>query len=301
MAVARSGLVIVLDQASQVEYSEGKHTADSTGTITKDGKTLLVRAMKHLEGMLSGAKRGSHAQIFANTTQPIAAAGLVTFSSIADADTVTLGSTTLTCKNSGAANNEFNVGASDTAAATNFAAAILASTTAACSSVFEASNWAGSVALSSVAAGTKIYIAGHEFTAVTGTATALPTYANAIAPGDFTIAGTNTQDGDSLTTAINAHPVLGHQVFAKNSSGTVTIYQRRGTAALGKITATATTVTCTQFTAGTTTCISPLVEGLLGNQLIALAISAHGSVVQWAGGAGLDVTPKHVLVQGAVS
>lgn len=304
MATARSSLTVIIDQQSQVEYTDTVATPGGTANTKRPGKSFLNRILKHINGGLSGAKRMSHAQVFANATQPCAAAGLITVASQAAGDTITLGSTTLTAVDGAPGNNQYqDDGGTDTLVATSLAACIMGSTTAAVSSVFEASNFTGAIALSSVPAGTNIYIAGNQFQAVTGaSATALPTYANAIPAGVFTIVGSDTQDGDSLALAINTHPILSHKVYAKNSSGTVTIYQRRGTAALGKITTdSGSGVTITQFAAGTTVCVSPLVEGLFGNQLIALAISAHGSVVQWAGGAGNDATPARILINGAVT
>lgn len=61
------------------------------------------------------------------------------------ADTITINGTAITCQNSGAGNNEFNKGASASAAAANLAAAINASTTAAVSKCGYATSSAGVV------------------------------------------------------------------------------------------------------------------------------------------------------------
>ena len=58
------------------------------------------------------------------------AAGVITFSSIANNDTITINGTVFTAKTSGATGNQFNLGVSDTTAAANAAAAINASATA---------------------------------------------------------------------------------------------------------------------------------------------------------------------------
>lgn len=59
----------------------------------------------------------------------VQASGTFTFSSIADADTLTVAGTTFTAKTSGASGaTEFNIGGSDAQAAINFAAAVNANT-----------------------------------------------------------------------------------------------------------------------------------------------------------------------------
>lgn len=63
------------------------------------------------------------------TNNAVAAAGTITFSSIADGDTATVNGRVYTAKTSGATGlQQFNIGASDTAAATNFAAKLNADT-----------------------------------------------------------------------------------------------------------------------------------------------------------------------------
>lgn len=60
----------------------------------------------------------------------VQAVGAITFASIANNDTITINGTVFTAKTTGATGNQFNLGASDTTAAANAAAAINASATA---------------------------------------------------------------------------------------------------------------------------------------------------------------------------
>lgn len=76
---------------------------------------------KFFEGVGMGA-RGYNGYVVQGGTQ---ASGTVTFSSLANNDTVTVNGVVFTAKTSGATgNNQFNLGASDTAAAINFAAVL---------------------------------------------------------------------------------------------------------------------------------------------------------------------------------
>lgn len=113
--------------------------------------------------------------------------------------------------------NEFDFGGSNAQTATALAAAINASTTAIIEDVLRASNYAGTIACASVAAGQWVQLGDYKFTAISG---------GTAGRGQFSIAGTDTQDGAALATAINATPGLKDQVVASASSGTVTVRQR---------------------------------------------------------------------------
>jgi hypothetical protein len=79
-------------------------------------------------------------------------------------------------------------------------------------------------ALVSVAAGEWININGVRFTANAGPCPHLPT--------EFDISGNDTADAAALVAKINDHPLLRDQVFATNSTNTVTIRQLTGTVGL---------------------------------------------------------------------
>lgn len=78
------------------------------------------------------------------------ATGTCTFASIQANDTFTINGTTFTCVASGATGNQFNVGASDTQAAANAAAAVNASATAIVNQAVTASAASGVVTFTSI-------------------------------------------------------------------------------------------------------------------------------------------------------
>lgn len=81
-----------------------------------------------LERMASGLSMGT-ISMRVDDGDGVAATGTISFSSLANNDTITVGGVTFTAKTSGAAGaSQFNLGASDSAAATNAAAAINAHT-----------------------------------------------------------------------------------------------------------------------------------------------------------------------------
>ena len=203
------------------------------------------------------------------------------------------------------ANNEFDAMGNNVRTATELARAINASTTDLVSKHVEASNWAGSVTLATCLAGTKLWIGNHEFTAV-ATAAAVQSY------GDFSISSTDTNDAVALVNAINAHPVLCHSLFATNSSGVVTIRQRRGTSAFARlkvsgapgVTPSGLSVT-TQFVATAVVAVSALHEGQSGNGITTASsngtrLAVTGSAARLLLGTGAASGTKVRVVVGAV-
>lgn len=391
--MARSSLQLVLDQKTPLSLSDAN---------PKNGRQLLRKVVRHLNGILGGVVDASHLTMQIDGAQPVAAAGSVTCAAVAVADTFSINGQALTatekranctvtvgtsvdegdtvtvngleltatatptlithflitgvaatdaaalvaCINAqtsplvsgiieavrpaangvvniyaiatgtagnsytiatsdavdlaitndssgffaggaAAANNAFDPMGNNVRTATELALCINSSTTAIVSKHVEASNWAGVIALSGCAAGTRITIAGHEFTAIAA--------ANSTSqgnPSSFSISGSNTQDGDALVAVINAHPVLSHQVVASNSSGTVTIRQRRGTSALGLIQCMPLgSNTVTQFAATAVVLVSALHEGQSGNAVTTASSSGTtlaitGSLARLAGGTG---------------
>ena len=78
---------------------------------------------KFIVDLITGAQLG----YLKLSTGAVQATGTVTFASIADGDTITINGVVLTAKTSPSGASQFAIGASDTAAATNFAAKINAS------------------------------------------------------------------------------------------------------------------------------------------------------------------------------
>lgn len=102
----------------------------------KAGLCSLGKLTQYLQTIDAGAVQAAVTFI----TTAVQASGTVTFSSIANNDTVTINGRVYTAKTSGAAGlNQFNIGGSDTAAAVNLAAIINADTSALVSGVVTAS------------------------------------------------------------------------------------------------------------------------------------------------------------------
>ncbi len=188
------------------------------------------------------------------------------------------------------ANNVFDPIGNNVRTAEDIVRCVGASSTAKVSTHCEASNWAASVTLATCLAGSKLLIGMHEFTAVAD--------ANHVRnDGDFSISSaSDTTDAAALVTAINTHPVLSHSLVASNSSGVVTLRQRRGTSAFARLTLagipgvvpSGISIT-TQFASTAVVQFSSAVEDQAGNA-IALASSSAGrlltSATALAGGTG---------------
>lgn len=140
-------------------------TTQESAQAVKD-KFLLaaqspVRALnniaRYLEQMVGGFTSSSTVVL----TTAVAATGTVTFSSIANNDTVTINGRVYTAKTSGASGlQQFNIGGSDTAAATNLAAAINADTSTLVKGVLTASAATTVVTVTAVTPG----VAGNGLT-----------------------------------------------------------------------------------------------------------------------------------------
>lgn len=286
--MARSSLHLILDQKTPINLEN------------KSGRALVRKVIRHLEGALGGSVQASHLTTWVDGAQPTAAQAVITCANVTAADTVTIGKQVLTAVSGATANDEFDMSGNATAEATSLALAINSSTTAAMKA-FEASNLTQTITLATCTAGTRISIAGHEFQAVAAAA-------NVLTNGDFSISGNDTADATALVNAINAHPVLAHQVFATSSAGAVTVRQRRGTSSLGKLLITnngsGVTLGGANFTASADVLISLKHEGIVGNQVpVATSngtrLAILGSATSFSGGAGEGVTPVRVVMGGS--
>src|SRR5581483_7470396 len=95
------------------------------GNLSNVSLANAFRNIGHWFESVGIGARSSSIKVYSSGVQ---ASGTVTFSSLAANDTVTVNGVVFTAKTSGATgNNQFNLGANDTAAAVNFAAIINAS------------------------------------------------------------------------------------------------------------------------------------------------------------------------------
>jgi hypothetical protein len=137
--------------------TSGRSTTDLTTAFeTAGGKHSIAQ---RIQNFISSLQTGTELAASASSPPSIAisvqgnavrASGTVVFSNAATAnDTFLINGVTFTAKNSGAGANEWNVGASASASATNLAAAINASVTALVSGYVTASASSGTVTITS--------------------------------------------------------------------------------------------------------------------------------------------------------
>lgn len=230
-------------------------------------------------------------------TRPFAVVGtayataVVTLATVSAADTVTINGADLTAANGSPTAEQFDMSGTDAADATSFCNAVNSTSTAALiAGLVRASNYAGSVICSSVAAGDWVEVAGVRFTAV-GAASA--------GANVFSISGTNTQDGDALVTAINAHPALKDLVLASNASGTVTVRQlpfgQWTSTAMRMTSSNGTRLAVTQFAATAAVLIAATTKGKEGNCFTIASsngtrLAIAGSATRLSGGASSTLT-----------
>lgn len=119
MAQMYQELIISLDGGVAADVAQDLYA--ETGLQELAGSKIL----NHLKNCVSGA----HPNAIKTRTEAVRASGTITFSSIADADTITVGKTVFTAKTSPSGAAQFGVGASDTEAAANAAVKINAHTT----------------------------------------------------------------------------------------------------------------------------------------------------------------------------
>ena len=118
--------------------------------------------------------------------------------------------------------NQFDPIGNDTRTAEDFAAAVAASATSLVSGHVAVSVKQAVVTCATALTGDWVQIDGVRLTARTGT----HSVTTGLAPGEFSINGTDAQDATSLVAAINEHPTLSQRVFARLSGSTAIIYER---------------------------------------------------------------------------
>ena len=181
----------------------------STNFRGRRGKELLRVALNKGMGCLGGVERGGQVTIVGSGTDPVAACTAGISASGSGAVGMVINGVTITD----------TWATSDTASAALVAAAINASTNALVQYVVGATNLFGKLTLATCVAGTVVTIGGFRFTAIAGTAAAIPDK-----DGDFVMSGTDTQDGTSLCGAINRHPHASRWFFALNVAGACYVF-----------------------------------------------------------------------------
>jgi len=219
---------------------------------------FIARLAQYFDALAGGSKSG---KVRVNTGAA-QATGTITFSSFADADTVTLNGVTLTGKTSPSGASQWAVGSSDEACANNLVAKINASALDKIVGCLDASRRA-TVLLSSFVDGDTVTVGGVVFTG--------KTTPDAGVREQFQIGLTDAVTAAALCDAINRSLKLAKEapnLVATVSSATVTLNYR------GSLTVTNSAHATVASKIVVITCPIP---GQIGN-LCTLAISAHGSV-----------------------
>jgi len=133
------------------------NTAQTKETLRQDferstsSKYATVQSMaQFLESIVSGGQMGSPPSVVSSIEDyAVRASGTFTLTSVVATDAISINGVTFTAVASGATGNQFNVGVSDTATATNLAAAINASVTALVSGYVTATSATNVVTVSS--------------------------------------------------------------------------------------------------------------------------------------------------------
>lgn len=296
-----SGGTDTLDATALAAAINASTTTGIAGVVTATSAAEVVTVTAVRSG------RGGNAITIENLG--VVATGTATAASVDATDAITLNGQAITAVASGAANNQFNVGATDAATAANLAAAINASTTAIVNKHVRAVSRAavvhifakyggihGNAITLTTNDGTDLAVSGARLTGgtiaqwegVQASQTTVVsgadggTYATVINGVTINATGTNGNDtatAASIVTAINASTdalVRGH-VTATSSAGTVTLTAVRG-GHLGN--AVTVSVTGTGYTATGARLVSGAVP--------TVAVIAGGLATQTGGGARLS-------------
>lgn len=262
---------------------------NTTNQRGRRGKDLLRVALNKAYGCVSGVERGTNFTLVGSGTDPAAAC---------TAGISASGSGTIGMSISGVALTSA-AGGTDILSAALIAAVINASTDAKIQHLYGATHLKSTVTLATVLAGTTIDLAGFRFTAIAGTAAAIPTK-----DGDFVISGTDTQDGTSFCGAVNRHPYASKYLFALNVAGACHVYPKKGVswftgpnAPPNTVKASAATVTVgsATFAASTHYGVYAKIPGKWGNGIV-IAASGTGQTIEngntyFSRGLGMDAAP----------
>lgn len=265
---------------------------DQSGTDTACATSLTACIMASTSALLSGIVTATSAAAVVTIRAATGGTGGDAITLATSNNTRLAKSGTTLTGGATVAANQFDFGGAaalnNVQTATALVNAVHASTTALISNNLQAANKAGIFVLASVAAGEWVSIDGVRFTAVSKSATA-------VAPGEFSIVGTDTQDGDALVTAIAATAALKGKVVATNASGTVTIRQLPPSPSTDYVLAkSGAGITLTAMTAVSAVLIASKLKGTSGNQATIASsgstLAITGSVSRLAGGTDSTLT-----------
>lgn len=179
-------------------------------------------------------------------------------------------------------------GASDTADATTFVAALNASTNALVQHLLKASNTLMTFTISTGVSGVTIVLGGVTLRGVPGTVIPAGTR------DCFVIGDTDTNDAVSLVTVINNHPLLRDRYYATSSAGVVTVFALYGSVAdaYTEVSAAGGITRSGNFAVAATALIWSIVKGTAGNTQ---TLAASGTGVT-ASGARLTGGTLHTVI-----
>lgn len=264
------------------------HTLVTQGTKKRD---LLRRILNKGMSVLGGSEPGGAFVHVGSGTDPASACTALISASGSGTVGLSISAVALTA----------TWATSDTVSAGLVAAVVNASTNAKIQYLYGATNLKSTVTLASVLVGTTITLAGFVFTAIAGT-----TESNK--DGEFTIGGTDTQDGTSLCAAINRHPYANKRLFALNVAGACHVFPKSAAWFTGPnspenaVRASAATVTVgsATFVASAYCGVYAKIPGKWGNGIV-IAASGTGQTLEnsatyMSRGLGMDAAPSHETI-----
>lgn len=138
----------------RITVNSGASAATVKARLRLNVSNFAPQVITRLASYIEAVAGGIHTGRFSVVTTAVQATGTVTFSSLANNDTVTVNGRIYTAKTSGATGlQQFNLGADDTAAAVNFAAAVNADTSTKITDVVTATSALGVTTITCVVPG----------------------------------------------------------------------------------------------------------------------------------------------------
>lgn len=147
------------DTTIRVIHSKSRANLDALVKPSGSPKEQCIALANYFMALASGAEQGT-LEVYVGGTTGVAASATATFSTIVQDNVVTINGVAFTARDASPTGNQFLIGASDTTAATNCAAAINASSTAKIAGYVTATSNGAVVTISALRKG----VAGNMFT-----------------------------------------------------------------------------------------------------------------------------------------